>query len=52
VGSTWKPEFAEIAAATGAMLVGRRTCEVGNRMAAADQSGGRTCAVRKLVAAS
>jgi dihydrofolate reductase len=33
-------EFPEIAAATGAMLVGRRTYEVGNRMAA--ENPGRT----------
>ena len=32
-------EFPEIAAATGAMLIGRRTYEVGNRMAA-DNPGG------------
>jgi dihydrofolate reductase len=31
-------EFPEIAAATGAMLIGRRTYEVGNRMAAANPS--------------
>lgn len=32
-------EFPEIAAATGAMLVGRRTAEVGNRMAANQERG-------------
>jgi len=32
-------EFPEIAAATGAMLVGRRTYEVANRMNAADERG-------------
>ena len=32
-------EFPEIAAATGAMLVGRRTYEVGNRMVAAKELG-------------
>jgi len=32
-------QFPEIAAATGAMLVGRRTYEVGNRMAAAGERG-------------
>ena len=32
-------EFPEIAAATGAMLVGRRTYEVGNRMDAAKERG-------------
>src|ERR687893_866347 len=31
--------FPEIAAATGAMLVGRRTYEVGNRMAAGKEQG-------------
>jgi dihydrofolate reductase len=33
-------EFPEIAAQTGAMLVGRRTHEVGRRMAAADEAAG------------
>ena len=32
-------EFPDIAAATGAMLVGRRTVEVGNRMDAARERG-------------
>src|SRR3954463_16077499 len=32
-------DFAEIAAATGAMLVGRRTWEVGARMAAEEPNG-------------
>jgi len=32
-------EFPEIAAATGAMLVGRRTVEIGSRMAASQQRG-------------
>jgi dihydrofolate reductase len=32
-------EFPEVAAATGAMLVGRRTYDVGNRMAAARERG-------------
>src|SRR5215472_10898183 len=32
-------EFPEIAAATGAMLVGRRTYEVGSRMAAGREQG-------------
>jgi dihydrofolate reductase len=33
-------EFPEIAAATGAMLIGRRTYEVGKRMEAEDSSAG------------
>ena len=32
-------EFPEIAAATGAMLIGRRTYDVGNRMEAAREQG-------------
>ena len=34
-------EFPEIAAATGAMLIGRRTYEVGNRMDAGKERGQR-----------
>jgi dihydrofolate reductase len=37
-------EFPEIAAATGAMLIGRRTYEVANRMEAAGEPGAKNTA--------